>query len=419
MDLKTQARPAIPEHDLTAEERTSLTVDGMIPTRVLRPASPEDVARGLQQYAEAAAAVIVHGGGTQIGLGSPPRRYDVALSTGRLSRILEHQPQDLTCRAEAGVTLQALQDTLRQQGQRLPFDPPHPDAATLGGIVAANTNGLSRARHGTVRDWVIGIAVAYPNGKVARAGGKVVKNVAGYDLMKLHIGALGTLGVVVELNFKVQTVPEAEGTVLARFEREGDAFAAGHQLARRYLLPAALVLFNRPGLRPTRLPGEWPWALAARVEGYRLEIEAARAEVAAAVRDHGGRLEAQEAPAGFWESARDWPSPTDDGVVIKGVTSLASLQALVEAVPPDDMVAAQPASGIVHIRPQAGAPALLERLRKVTPDAQVIVERAPAALKASLDVWGPPPAGFALMQGLKRALDPKATLNPGRFVGGI
>src|ERR1700680_1821390 len=140
--------------------------------------------------------------------GPPPRQYDIAFSTERMTRLLEYEPADLTCRVEAGMRLSDLQSALGAQGPQLPLDPPHPERATVGGMVAANTNGLGRARHGTVRDWVIGIAVAYPSGKVARAGGKVVKNVAGYGLMKLHVGALGTLGVVAGANFKVQGIPE-------------------------------------------------------------------------------------------------------------------------------------------------------------------------------------------------------------------
>ncbi len=419
--MRTEARPAIPGHELSTEEQRALAVDGVLPSRVMRHSSPGDAARGLQLCAEAGAAVIACGGGTQMGLGMPPLRYDVAFSTLGLNRLLEHEPADLTCRAEAGMRLEELQTILQAKGQRLPFDPPHPDQATLGGIVAANTNGLSRAKYGTVRDWVIGIAVAYPSGKVARAGGKVVKNVAGYDLIKLHIGALGTLGVVVEVNFKVQNIPAAEGTVLARFERAEDALAAGHWLARRYLLPAWLVVLNREGLGLTGLAAEWPWALAARIEGYRQDVDAARAEVSDAVRRHTGRVEAQEAPAGFWEAIRDWSAPAQNAaVVFRMASSLIGIKQAVEAVGTDGGVAAQPAAGIAHVRVAANAASVLQRLRRASPDGtQVIVERAPAELKASLDVWGPVPAGFALMQGLKRALDPTSSLSPGRFVGGI
>src|SRR5256884_7890529 len=130
------------------------------------------------------------------------------------------------------MRLRDLQEALLAQGRRWPLEPPHPQRATVGGMLAANANGLGRARYGTVRDWVIGIAVAYPSGKLARAGGKVVKNVAGYDLMKLHIGALGTLGVIAEINLKVQAIPESEATVLVHFDAATPAAAAAQPLAR-------------------------------------------------------------------------------------------------------------------------------------------------------------------------------------------
>src|SRR3979490_453547 len=165
------------------------------------------------------------------------------------------------------MRLSDLQAALGAQGQRLPLDPPHPERATTGGMVAANSNGLSRGRYGTVRDWVIGIAVAYPSDKVARAGGKVVKNVAGYDLMKLHIGALGTLGVVTEVNFKVQARPETEATLLAHFEAPAPALEVGLKLAREYLAPAAAIVLDRESLRECGLTADWQWTLALKLEG--------------------------------------------------------------------------------------------------------------------------------------------------------
>src|SRR5256714_10517995 len=166
------------------------------------------------------------------------------------------------------MRLQDLQESLRAQGQRLPLEPPHPERATVGGMLAANANGLGRARYGTVRDWVIGIAVAYPSGKLARAGGKVVKNVAGYDLMKLHIGALGTLGVIAEVNFKVQTRPQVEATLLAHFEMLAPAIDCGIALARQYLAPAAALVLDQGALRDCGLAADWRWPLAPRREGY-------------------------------------------------------------------------------------------------------------------------------------------------------
>lgn len=421
MGVKARTQP-LPGHQISVEQQHGMSVDGLLPAKIMHPSDAEDAARELRLCELARASVVVFGGGTQMQLGSEPRRYDVAFSTERMTRLLEYEPADLTCRVEAGMRVADLQATLEANGQRLPLDPPHPNRATVGGMVAANTNGLNRARHGTVRDWVIGMAVAYPSGKVARAGGKVVKNVAGYDLMKLHTGALGTLGVIVEVNFKVQTRPEAEVTLLGHFEDASAALKAGIDLAHQYLAPAAMILVDRATLWKCGLTADWRWTLAMKLEGYGREIQPTQEVAASIVRAAGGRIEGQALPATFWDNARDWPSPTEDtDVVFSGVSSLTGLQAMLPLAAAAGPVMVQPGAGIFHVRvaPDAAAPAL-DRLRRAAgDDGHVVVTRAPVSIKTSLDVWGPTPSGFPLMRSLKEALDPHATLNPGRFVGGL
>ena len=419
--MSTSAPAAIPGHELSPDESRRLAVDGLIPARVMRPEDPSDAASALRLCAEKGAAAVVVGGGTQLRLGNPPARYDVAFSTERLNAMLEHEPADLTCRVQSGMKLAELQKALREHGQRLPLEPPQPERATVGGMVAANSNGLGRARYGTVRDWVIGIAVAYPNGTVARAGGKVVKNVAGYDLMKLHTGALGSLGVIVELNFKVQTLPQAEVSVLGRFDAFARAMRAGSFLAHRYLLPAGLIVTDRETLRRCGLDVSGAFALVARLEGYRKEVEAARREVEQAVRDQGGVMDVSAPPPSLWGALRDWPVSDDQSVTISVATSLSKLLPVLDGNSDAGELVAQPSAGVASLRvPPDQAPGLLARLRNAVSDqGQVVVTSAPATVKTSLDVWGPPPAGFPLMRALKHALDPANVLNPGRFVGGI
>src|SRR2546423_4414125 len=158
MGVKARAQ-ALPGHEITVDEQRGLSVDGLLPSTVMRPEDAEDAARGLNLCDVAPAAVVVWGGGTQMRLGAPPRNYAVAFSTDRMTRLLEYEPADLTCRVEAGMRLRDLQAALHAQGQRLPLDPPHPERATVGGMVAANTNGVGRGRHGTGRGRVIGHAV--------------------------------------------------------------------------------------------------------------------------------------------------------------------------------------------------------------------------------------------------------------------
>ena len=411
----------LPGQEINVEEQRRLSVDGLLPSTAMRPDDAADAARDLSACDQVPAAVVVWGGGTQMRLGAPPRRYEVAFSTDGMTRLLEYEPADLTCRVEAGMRLSDLQATLRAQGQRLPLDPPRPERATVGGMVAANTNGLTRGRYGTVRDWVIGIAVAYPSGKVARAGGKVVKNVAGYDLMKLHIGALGTLGVVAEVNFKVQARPEAEATLLAHFEAPGPALEVGLKLARQYLAPAAAIVLDRDSLRECGLTADWRWTLALKLDGYAREVDAASDLAIRFIREAGGSVDELEIPPAFWDAARDWSAPEDDGVVLRAIVPLTSSQLLMAAVPPDARVLAQPGAGVVDVRvPLPTAIETLARLRDaVGAEGQVVAAAAPASIKQTVDVWGPPPPGFPIMRALKQALDPNGILNAGRFVGGI
>ena len=420
MGIEARVKP-LPGHQISVEQQRLMSVDGLLPSKVMRPEDAGDAAAGLRLCDLGPAAVIVWGGGTQMRLGSVPRRYEIALSTEGMTRMLEYQPADLTCRVEAGMRLTDLQATLAAQGQRLPLDPPRPERATVGGMVAANANGLGRARYGTVRDWVIGIAVAYPSGKVARAGGKVVKNVAGYDLMKLHIGALGTLGVVAEVNFKVQARPEAQATVLGHFDAALPAIGAATSLARQYLAPSAAIVIDRHVLWACGLTADWRWALALKLEGYGREVDAARDLAVRAVRDAGGRVEGQDIPAAFWDAARDWSAPPDEVVLLRAITPVGKLPAVVAAIPADAQTLSQPASGIVDLRlPAATAATGLKGLRAAAGgEGQVVVLSAPASVKPGLDVWGPPPPGFPIMRALKQALDPNGIVNPGRFVGGI
>jgi glycolate oxidase FAD binding subunit len=420
MGVEARAK-VLPGHQISVEQQQLMSVDGLLPSKVMRPSDAQDAARGLRQCDLVPARVVVWGGGTQMRLGSVPRGYDIAFSTEGMSRLLEYEPADLTCRVEAGMRLSELQAALAAHGQRLPLDPPHPQRATVGGMVAANANGLSRARYGTVRDWVIGIAVAYPSGKVARAGGKVVKNVAGYDLMKLHIGALGTLGVVAEVNFKIQTRPEGQATVLGHFDGALPAIGAAARLAREYLAPSAAIVIDRHVLWACGLTADWRWTLALRLEGYAREVTAARDLASRVVREAGGRVEGQDIPAAFWDAARDWSAPADEVVLLRVITPVVGLPGVMAAVPADAQALIQPPSGIVDLRvPATSAAVALKGLRGAAgADGQVVVLSAPPSVKPSLDVWGPPPPGFPIMRALKQALDPNGILNPGRFVGGI
>src|SRR5919202_2765316 len=196
---------------------TPIQIDGFSPAETVSPATAEEVAAALKAADDAGQAVAPVGGGTQLDLGMPPRRLDRIIETTGLDRVVEYEPADLTVTVEAGLRFADLQKTLSEQGQMLAFDPPAAPEATIGGLVATNASGPLRFAHGSARDLVIGTRVANPDGALTRAGGRVVKNVAGYDLNKLYVGGLGTLGVIVELSFKLAPIPPASATVVGSF----------------------------------------------------------------------------------------------------------------------------------------------------------------------------------------------------------
>src|ERR1039457_4088694 len=190
--------------------RTSMledAVDDVLPQMFIEPGRPEEVAAALKIAMSAGLKVIARGGATKMDWGNPPRGGELILSIRRLNRVVEHAWGDMTATVEAGCTFQQLQQTLAEHGQRLALDPLWPDQATIGGILATNESGPLRIRFGSLRDLVIGITLALPDGTLAKSGGKVVKNVAGYDLPKLATGSLGTLGIITQAIFRLHPVP--------------------------------------------------------------------------------------------------------------------------------------------------------------------------------------------------------------------
>src|SRR6201998_2449454 len=184
-------------------------VSGVLPQFVAERDNEQQLAAILSMANEAGIAVIPRGGGTKLDWGNPPKRAELILSTTRLNRILEHAWADLTVTVEAGCTLKSLQKKLAQHGQRLAFAGLWPERATIGGVLSTNDSGSLRLRFGALRDLIIGATIALPDGTLASSGGKVVKNVAGYDLPKLVTGAFGTLGVITRAVFRLHPLPRA------------------------------------------------------------------------------------------------------------------------------------------------------------------------------------------------------------------
>jgi glycolate oxidase FAD binding subunit len=392
---------------------------GVVPRTVLEPASVGEAAEIMRGLARDRAAVCFAGGGTELELGRPPARLDALVRTGRLARVVEHAPADQIVVVEAGLPLAALQRHLAPHRQRLALDPPLPERVTVGGLLAANGFGARRTRFGSVRDLVIGITLVRADGAVARGGGKVVKNVAGFDLPRLMCGSLGTLGLVAEVVFRLHPLPEASETVAV----DGLAAAEVRELCVRTLAarlePAAMAATGAAGT----------FRLLARFEGFAPGV-AEQAERLVALL--GGRRSARLAGGSEAEAwARHDAARTAGDVRLKAAFAPAALTPAAGALGSMGRAlegAAEvlyPSLGIAFLSGKlrdaaAAARALGEARAALRPSGgSVVLAAAPTALRALADPWGPPPPALEVMRRLKAELDPEGRLAPGRFVGGL
>ena len=379
-------------------------VAGVVPREVVRPGTVEEVADVLRAAAADGRTVVPVGGRSKLTWATPPESCDLLLDLTALDRVVEHVAGDLTVVAQAGVRLADLQEELGRAGQLLGLDPPE-DGATLGGVVSANASGPRRLRYGTTRDLLIGITVVLADGTLAHAGGKVVKNVAGYDIGKLFTGAHGTLGAVVSTTWRLHPVPPARRVVTLELP---DAAAAGPlsvALARSTLTPSAVELIGTAG-GPARL-----------VVLFESIAESVQAQARSAIDLLGGGVEADELPADF---ARRPGGPDD--VLLRLAHVPASLTAVLGAVPAGTAVAAHAATGVSYAAVPAGEVVdALPRLRAALAphDGTAVVLRAPEGIRDRLDHWGPVGDALDLMRRVKERFDPERRMSPGRFVGGL
>ena len=379
-------------------------VQGVVPREVVRPDSVEEVAETLRAAAADGLTVVPVGGRSKLGWAAPPSSCDLALDLTGLDRIVEHVAGDLTVVAEAGVRLADLQDSLRPAGQLLGLDPPE-EGATLGGVVSANASGPRRLRYGTTRDLLIGITVVLADGTVAHAGGKVVKNVAGYDLGKLFTGAHGTLGVIASTTWRLHPVAPARRVVTLELP---DAAAAGPlavALARSTLTPSAVELVGSAG------------GSARLVVVFESIAESVADQARSDVTLLGGGEESEDLPADLGRR----PGGADD-VPLRIAHVPSALSDVLAALPTGTAIAGHAATGVTYAAlPAEASVEALPRLRSaIAPhDGTAVLLRAPGSVRDRLDHWGPVGDALDLMRRVKERLDPERRMSAGRFVGGV
>jgi glycolate oxidase FAD binding subunit len=419
-------------------------VAGVAPRFVARPAGVTEAAAVLTAASTLGMTAVPRGSGTRLAWGVPPTGCDLVVDTSRMNKVLEHAAGDLVVRVQAGVGLDQLADVLAKAGQRLALDPPaaaplpgpangastaHPPhgAGTIGGLLATGAAGPLRLRYGTPRDLSIGITVVRADGTVASSGGKVVKNVAGYDLGKLFAGSYGTLGLIVEAAFRLHPRPAATSFVTLDAADRESAAAVTALVASSPLAPSAVELD-----RPAR--GE-PFRVGVLLEGDTEGV----AERTARMTELLGSGSTQPGPPAWWGGGA---AAAADGTLIKVAFWAADLARVLGAVDAaavsagiDPAVGGSAAAGVLYAAVAEGAPAsavarFVTDLRAEVgagggsmPGApphrgSAVVLHAPAEVRAAVDLWGPVP-GLGLMRAIKDQFDPQHIMAPGRFAGGI
>jgi glycolate oxidase FAD binding subunit len=367
------------------------------------PGNTEEVAAVLRLAQENHLAVVECGGGTKQGWGYPVAPA-LVLEMHRLNTLREHTWQDMTCTVEAGCTWAAMQSGLAQHGQFVAVDPLWPDKATVGGIVATNDSGTLRQRYGGLRDLVIGMTIVLADGTIAHTGGKVVKNVAGYDLHKLMIGAFGTLGVVTSVNFRLHSIP--------RSAQSFTVSATSVESVGRVMLAMLHAQLSTVAIQ-----------LRGGVDGFDLDIQlASLPEVletqagALGVLAQGEGVRLRAAADEVWNARQ---RQLDADVVCKGTMLPSEIARFAERVRGLGGESVTQAGGIMIAGFPVAAAGQLMELRRELEDAggSLMVLKQPAESK--LDCWGTLPDSLPLMREIKRRFDPERILNPGRFLGGI
>jgi glycolate oxidase FAD binding subunit len=415
-----------------AQALDAATVDGLRPRWVVRPASLEQLSRILALASDGRLAVVPRGSGSSLELGHPPQRLDLVLDLAGLDQAIEYNPDDLTITVQAGISAGALAARLAPHRQWLPLDPPGGAARTVGGIVATNASGPRRVRYGTSRDLLLGVRFVQADGVVTWGGSKVVKSVSGYDVPKLMVGALGTLGVLAELTLRLHPLPNAERSWLALFENARAAQALAERVVDSALQASRLELFNARALQ----------LVSAESAGAGVAVSIG--SVDEAVREQGERLTALARssagrilplPEGFWRAAESAMVPPESATVLHIAALADRLAGTIGAVEDAFGVVAPAAdvrlsgcAALGMLRVVVGgatAPetaAVTARIRALVDEVggSVVVARGSVELRRAVDPWGPvEPQALALMRALRDEFDPGRVLNPGRYVGGL
>jgi glycolate oxidase FAD binding subunit len=393
-------------------------VEGVVPAIIVEPATADGVGQLLVWASREKLSVLPRGSGTKLGWGQAPRSIDVLLLTSRLNAVVAHRHGDLTATIQAGATLADVNRTLAAHRQWIPLDPPLSDRATIGGLVATNDSGPRRHRYGAPRDLIIGVEFVRADGRLAKGGGIVVKNVAGYDLPRLLTGSFGSLGVIVTATFKLYPLTAASGTLLVDLSKPADVTALTGKLLASHLTPTALEFTSHPLRLIIRFE-----SIEASVRQQSENAATLIAQAGFNVRSISGAEEAQ-----FWNDHARFAEEDRCALLKVSVmtTELAAALSLVDKLAGARGYSAmgRAGAGVFHLCVLGDIQLqkrVIEGLRDSLPPGRgsAVVVKSPPELRAQVDVWGPIGDGLTLMKSVKQQFDPSGVLSPGRGPGGL
>ncbi len=412
------------------------SIDGLAPQVVVTPSNVDELAAVMSSAHEQGMAVAPWGGGTRMDLGNPISRLDVVADLTRINNMVQHDAADLTVTVEAGITLSDLQRTLAAQGQFLAVDVAMPDNATIGGILASGASGPLKWHYGNPRDLAIGMKVVQADGRIVKSGGQVVKNVSGYDMARLHIGSIGTLGIIAEVSFKLTPMPRQESTILVAFDSVSSCYGAAMSIFNSDVMPLSLTAFDAnanqfgeftsatgSAFLAIRLGGR-PRTLA-RFEKETLKLCHQSSPLSVEQVDSVGMGDLWRNLTDFGWSKDAYPEAMARVSVLPSKAVDVASQ-LGEAQELEFAVVSQPGYGTSQVCWFGdGSLAAISTVLSNASEAvgklggHMIIERCPTEAKANIDMWGDAGDTVKIMRSLKEQYDPKSIINPGRFMGRI
>ena len=437
---------------------TAFAIDDKTPSVAVRPQSSAEIAGIVKFAAKEQLAVVATGARTKLGIGQPPRQYDIALDTTRLDRVVAYDPGDLTLSVEAGIPLHKLSGILAEHHQFLPLGVPYQAQTTIGGTIASGVDSPLRQLYGTARDYLLGMEFVTGEGIVAKSGGRVVKNVTGYDIHKLMIGALGTLGVITRINFKTFPMPAASRAFIATFQTVERACGMRNRVSRSPLAPMTMELFSpgvadlfsseaaariEPNPAPENVVSATRWTFTAGFCGNENTLKRYEADLREMAKECGAvdasALAGPQIAPAFARKREFVPialSSSPATTVLKmSVVPMKMSEALKSAAQATETnhlpwVAMARGVGVIYFAMLPTERSDQTKRHSAQAADQILAACAalgghatvpwcPAEWKDVLKVWGLPRPDFAQMQKLKTVFDPRAVLSPGRFAGGI